>query len=171
MNITYNILYTKKAIQSGVVSLVTDEEKKHKIRLIEEKLKEKECKLTPQRRATLNVLIENQSKHLSTEEIYDLVKDKFPDIGLATIYRTLQLFDDFDIIKKLNFNDGCYRYELSEDQRHQHHHLLCLKCGNVYEFDDDLLDELEHKIHKNSAFAVTDHMVKFFGYCIECRDK
>jgi Fur family ferric uptake transcriptional regulator len=170
MDITYNILYTKKAIQSGVVSLVTDEEKKHKIRLIEEKLKEKECKLTPQRRATLNVLIENQSKHLSTEEIYDLVKDKFPDIGLATIYRTLQLFDDFDIIKKLNFNDGCYRYELSEDQRHQHHHLLCLKCGNVYEFDDDLLDELEHKIHKNSAFAVTDHMVKFFGYCKECQN-
>ena len=113
----YNLQYTiyrKKAIQSGVVSLVTDEEKKHKIRLIEEKLKEKECKLTPQRRATLNVLIENQSKHLSTEEIYDLVKDKFPDIGLATIYRTLQLFDDFDIIKKLNFNDGCYRYELGK---------------------------------------------------------
>ena len=79
--------------------MVTDEEK-HKIRLIEEKLKEK-SKLTLQRRATLNVLIENQSKHLSTEEIYDLVKDKFPDIGLATIYRTLQLFDDFDIIKNL----------------------------------------------------------------------
>ena len=87
-----------------MVCLVTDEEKKHKIRLIEEKLKEKECKLTPQRRATLDVLIENQSKHLSTEDIYDLVKVKFPDVGLATIYRTLQLFDDFNIIKKLNFH-------------------------------------------------------------------
>jgi len=150
--------------------MVTESEKKQKIRLIEEKLKEKECKLTPQRKATLDVLIENQSKHLSTEDVYELVKDKFPDIGLATIYRTLQLFDNFDIVKKLNFNDGCYRYELSEDQRHQHHHLICIKCGNVYEFDDDLLEQLEHKINNNNDFQVKDHMVKFFGYCKECKE-
>lgn len=87
--------------------MVNEEEKKQKIRLIEEKLREKEFKLTPQRRATLDVLIENQSKHLSTEDVYELVKSKYPNIGLATIYRTLQLFDDFDIVKKLNFNDGC----------------------------------------------------------------
>jgi len=154
-----------------VVFMVTDAEKKQKIRLIEEKLKEKECKLTPQRRATLDVLIENQSKHLSTEDVYELVKDKFPDIGLATIYRTLQLFDNFDIVKKLNFNDGCYRYELSDDQRHQHHHLVCINCGNVYELDDDLLDQLEQQINKNNDFQVTDHMVKFFGYCKECKEK
>lgn len=86
--------------------MVTDEEKKHKIRLIEEKLKEKECKLTPQRKATLDVLIENSSKHLSTEDIYELVKDKFPEIGLATIYRTLQLFDDFNIIKNSTLTMG-----------------------------------------------------------------
>nr|WP_303874487.1 Fur family transcriptional regulator [Tepidanaerobacter acetatoxydans] len=150
--------------------LLTDEEKKYKMRFIEEKLKERECKLTPQRRATLDVLIENQSKHLSTEDIYELVKDKFPDIGLATIYRTLQLFDDINIIKKLDFNDGCYRYELSEDQRHQHHHLICIKCGSVYEFDDDLLDELEEKIYRSNDFTVLDHMVKFFGYCKDCKE-
>nr|WP_273701806.1 Fur family transcriptional regulator [Tepidanaerobacter acetatoxydans] len=149
---------------------MTDEEKKYKMRFIEEKLKEKECRLTPQRRATLDVLIENQSKHLSTEDIYELVKNKFPDVGLATIYRTLQLFDDFNIIKKLDFNDGCYRYELSDDQRHQHHHLICIKCGNVYEFDDDLLDELEGKIYKSNDFTVLDHMVKFFGYCKNCKE-
>lgn len=150
--------------------LVTDEEKKHRIMLIEEKLKQNDCKLTPQRRATLDVLFENPSMHLSTEDIYQLVKKKFPDIGLATIYRTLQLLDDFNVIKKLNFGDGCYRYELSENQKHQHHHLICIKCGNVYEFDDDLLDELEEKIEINDNFTVTDHMVKFFGYCNSCHD-
>ncbi|HHY42000.1 MAG TPA: transcriptional repressor [Thermoanaerobacterales bacterium] len=149
--------------------MVNEEEKKQKIRLIEEKLREKEFKLTPQRRATLDVLIENQSKHLSTEDVYELVKSKYPNIGLATIYRTLQLFDYFDIVKKLNFNDGCYRYELSEDERHQHHHLICIDCGNVYEFDDDLLEQLEHKIEKDNDFQVTDHMVKFFGYCKNCK--
>lgn len=146
-----------------------DEQKKRRIRMIEEKLKEKDCKLTPQRRAILDVLVENQSKHLSTENIYELVKSKFPDVGLATIYRTLQLFDDYDMIKKLNFGDGCYRYELSEDEKHQHHHLICIKCGNVYEFDDDLLEELEQKIKVKNNFKVLDHMVKFMGYCQKCQ--
>ena len=59
----------------------------HRLRLIEEKLKEREYKLTPQRKATLDVLLENPSKHLSTEGIYELVKGKYKNIGLATIYR------------------------------------------------------------------------------------
>ncbi len=147
-----------------------DEQKKRRIRMIEEKLKEKDCKLTPQRKAILDVLVENQSKHLSTENIYELVKSKFPDVGLATIYRTLQLFDDYDVIKKLNFGDGCYRYELSEEEKHQHHHLICIKCGNVYEFDDDLLEELEQKIKVKNNFKVLDHMVKFLGYCQKCQE-
>lgn len=146
-------------------------DKNRLVKLIKERLKERDLKLTPQRKATLDVLIENTSKHLSTEDIYELVKEKYPDIGLATIYRTLQLFDEFDIIKKLNFGDGCYRYELSEEEKHQHHHLICLKCGNVFEFDDDLLDNLENKIEKNNNFLITDHIVKFFGYCKKCRQK
>lgn len=146
-----------------------EEQKKRRIRMIEEKLKEKDCKLTPQRRAVLCVLVKNQSKHLSTENIYELVKRTFPDIGLATIYRTLQLFDEHGIINKMNFGDGCYRYELSEEEKHQHHHLICIKCGKVYEFDDDLLDELEHTITANNNFKVLDHILKFLGYCQKCQ--
>lgn len=150
--------------------MAKDDEKERRIKMVEEKLRQKEHKLTPQRRATLDVLIENKSEHLSTEDIYHLVKEKYPDIGLATIYRTLQLFDDYDIIKKLNFGDGCYRYELSEDKKHQHHHLICLKCERVFEFDDDLLDKLEAKIKEERNFTVLDHMVKLYGYCRECKD-
>jgi len=149
--------------------LIKNDEKGHKIRMIEDKLRQKEYKLTPQRRITLDVLMENQSEHLSTEDIYQLVKEKYPDVGLATIYRTLQLFDEFNIIKKLNFGDGCYRYELSEDKKHQHHHLICMKCEKVYEFEDDLLDKLEDKIRKENGFEVVDHMVKFYGYCNDCK--
>lgn len=90
---------------------------------------------------------------------------------LATIYRTLQLFDECGLIKKLNFGDGCYRYELSEDEKHQHHHLVCLNCGDVFEFDDDLLEELENKITKKDNFIVVDHMVKILGYCNKCHEK
>lgn len=97
------------------------------------------------------------------------MKDKYKNIGLATIYRTLQLLDECGVIKKLNFGDGCYRYELSEDKKHQHHHLVCLNCGNVYEFDDDLLDELEKKITEQNNFTVVDHVVKILGYCSQCQ--
>lgn len=149
---------------------VAEKEKRHSMKLIEGKLKRRGYKLTPQRRATLEVLINNQSKHLSTEDVYDLAKGKTPNVGLATIYRTLQLFNDFNIIKKLNFNDGCYRYELNKDQRHQHHHLICVKCGKVYEFDDNLLEGLQEKINKDNNFTVKDHMIKFYGYCKKCYD-
>ncbi len=94
---------------------------------LKEQLKEKGYKLTTQRRIILDVILENQGKHLSPEEIYEKVRGKFPEIGLATVYRTLQLFEELNIIYKLNFNDGCSRYELNTNNGdHQHHHLICL---------------------------------------------
>jgi len=141
----------------------------NRIKEIEKKLKQHNYKLTNQRRAILDILLKNESEHLSTEEIFNLVKEKHPDIGLATVYRTLQLFDELDIIHKLNFGDGCYRYEINREQKHHHHHLICVKCGKVIEFGDDLLEKLEENIEKQNNFKVLDHRVKFFGYCAECQ--
>lgn len=134
------------------------------------KLKEKGYKLTTQRRVILDVILENHGGHLSPEEIYDSVRDKYPEIGLATVYRTLQLFEQLNIIYKLNFNDGCSRYELSSSSNdHQHHHLICLNCGKVLEVELDLLENLELEIEKQKEFKVLDHNVKFFGYCKDCK--
>ncbi len=133
------------------------------------KLKEKGYKLTTQRKAIINVFLKNQSSHLSPEEIYDVVRDDYPDIGLATVYRTLQLLDQLNIIYKVNFDDGCSRYELNLDtEDHQHHHLICIGCGKVREVKIDLLDSLEAQIEKEGNFKVIDHNVKFFGYCSDC---
>lgn len=137
---------------------------------LRDKLKEKGYKLTPQRRATLNTIIENKGKHLSTEEIYDRVKNKCPEIGLATVYRTLQLLDELGVISKINFDDGCARYELNtQEEDHQHHHLICLKCGKVIEVEMDLMETLEEEIEKNYDFEISDHRVKFFGHCSKCK--
>ena len=137
---------------------------------LKEKLKEKGYKLTPQRRATLDTVIENQGKHLSTEEIYDIVKERCPEIGLATVYRTLQLLDELEVISKINFDDGCSRYELNtREDHHQHHHLICVKCGGITEVEVDLLEELEEEIEKNYDFEITNHKVKFFGHCSKCK--
>ncbi|WP_425449588.1 Fur family transcriptional regulator [Dethiothermospora halolimnae] len=140
------------------------------IEQLKTKLKEKGYKLTTQRRIILDVILENKGDHLSPEEIYERVKDKFPEIGLATVYRTLQLFEELDIIYKLNFNDGCSRYELNSDSKdHRHHHLICLSCGKVIEVQLDLLESLEETIEKDGKFKIIDHNVKFFGYCEKCK--
>ncbi|QUH26680.1 Fur family transcriptional regulator [Serpentinicella alkaliphila] len=136
---------------------------------VKDKLKEKGFKLTPQRRATLEVIINNQGKHLSTEEIYDLVKVDCPEIGLATVYRTLQLLDEISVISKMSLDDGCSRYELNNhEDDHQHHHLICQKCGDIIEVEIDLLEHLEEEIEKVYNFKINDHKVKFFGECSKC---
>ncbi|HBM74491.1 MAG TPA: transcriptional repressor [Clostridiaceae bacterium] len=135
-------------------------------------LKDKGFKLTPQRRAVLDIIIENEGKHLSTEEIYELVKKECPEIGLATVYRTLQLLENIGFIFKMNLDDGKNRYEISHaEEDHHHHHLICLKCGCLTEVQGDLLDALEKKVEEKYDFEVTNHILKFFGYCSKCRKR
>lgn len=137
---------------------------------LKENLKEKGYKLTPQRRAILDIIIEKEGQHLTAEEIYDEVKKVCPDIGLATVYRTVLLLEEVNVIYKLDLNDGCSRYELVHgDEEHMHHHLVCNSCKKVLEVQDDLLDELEERIEKTYKFNILDHSVKFFGICSECQ--
>lgn len=135
-------------------------------------LKEKGYKLTPQRRAIVDIIIKNEGSHLTTEELYNLVKKECPEIGLATVYRTVQLLEELGIISKLDLDDGCYRYELiHESENHQHHHLICNNCGKVIEVQGDLLEVLEHEIEIKYDFKIENHSVKFYGLCKECNKK
>lgn len=145
---------------------------KEDIDKLKENLKHQGYKLTPQRRAVLDVVIYNEGKHLSTEEIYDIVKKGCPEIGLATVYRTLLLFEKIGTITRVNFGDGCNRYELVHKyEDHHHHHLICLSCNCVEEVEDDLLEELEANIRTKHNFEIVNHNVKFYGYCAKCREK
>ena len=139
---------------------------------LKETLKQKGYKLTPQRRAILNGIIKSEGSHLTAEELYDLVKIDCPEIGLATIYRTVQLLEEMTVIRKLDLDDGCSRYELNhEDENHQHHHLICNCCGKVLEVQGDLLEELETIVEKKYNFKIKDHSLKFYGVCDRCVDK
>jgi len=112
-----------------------------------EQLKERGLKLTTQRQAVLDVIIEHEGEHLSSEEIFELVRKNYPDIGLATVYRTLTLLDSMDLVYKLDLDDGCNRYELNKkNEDHRHHHLICMSCGSVEEVEEDLLESLEEQI-------------------------
>lgn len=139
---------------------------------LRQKFHEKQYKLTPQRQIILQAFVDNQDKHLSAEDVYSIVRQRSPEIGLATVYRTLELLSDLDVLQKMDFGDGRSRYEISEtNSSHHHHHLICLDCGIVKEFEDDLLETLETVIAKKSKFAIVDHQVKFYGYCQECQNK
>ncbi|MDD6795828.1 MAG: Fur family transcriptional regulator [Clostridiaceae bacterium] len=138
--------------------------------VLKENLKKKGCKLTPQRRAIVDTIVDNEGKHLTAEEIYDEVKKDCPDIGLATVYRTIIILEEIGVVSKLQLNDGCSRYEIvHSDERHKHHHLICQKCNAVIEVEEDLLDELEEKIENEYGFKILDHSVKFYGLCSDCK--
>ncbi len=129
-------------------------------------------KLTPQREATVRVLLENEEDHLSAEDVYLLVKEKYPEIGLATVYRTLELLTELKIVDKVNFGDGVARYDLrKEGENHFHHHLVCIECGSVEEIQEDLLDDVEEIVEERWHFIVKDHRLTFHGICRECQKK
>ncbi|MBQ1855654.1 MAG: transcriptional repressor, partial [Anaerovibrio sp.] len=97
------------------------------------------------------------------------------DIGLATVYRTLELMcsPEMNILQKMEFGEKRARYELKkiEENGHQHHHLICKKCDKVIEFSEDMLEGLEQKIAETCNFNIIDHQVLFYGYCQECAKK
>jgi len=140
----------------------------HELEAICQILNEQQYKLTPQRKVILKALLNHSNDHLSAEELYEIVKRQNPDIGLATVYRTLDLLAELDILQKMNFGDGRSRYEFNTQDIHHHHHLICTSCGKVTEFDDDLLESLESMIQRRTGFDINDHDLKFYGVCKDC---
>ncbi len=142
----------------------------HRIEQIKKQLHSQNYKLTPQREATVRVLLEREEDHLSAEDVYLLVKEKSPEIGLATVYRTLELLSELKIVDKINFGDGVSRYDLrKEGAKHFHHHLVCIECGSVEEIVNDLLEDVEKIVEKDFGFEVKDHRLTFHGICRQCQ--
>lgn len=134
-----------------------------------EKLNRSPYKLTAQRRAIIELLEQRRGSHLTAEEIYMEVKKDEPNIGLATIYRTLELLVSLDILRRSSFDDGKYRYEFCDDDRHYHHHFICLECGRIDEVSEDDLQPLENALEKR-GYKIIDHTLKLYGYCPHCQN-
>ncbi len=129
-------------------------------------------KYTEQRQLVLDVLLENSSSHLSSDDICKFLKQKKIDIGQSTVYRTLIMLEKMRIIQRIDFDDGYTRYELAKDnEEHTHHHLICTKCGSITDIKSDLLEDLEQHIVDNYDFVIKDHCLKFYGLCKNCKNK
>ncbi|MEX6052066.1 ferric iron uptake transcriptional regulator [Mammaliicoccus sciuri] len=143
-----------------------------RIQRVKEQLHKASYKLTPQREATIRVLLENEADHLSAEDVYLKVKDKAPEIGLATVYRTLELLAELKVVDKINFGDGVARFDLrKEGAKHFHHHMVCMECGAVDEIEEDLLEDVERRVEKEFNFKILDHRLTFHGICHRCHEE
>jgi Fur family ferric uptake transcriptional regulator len=135
-------------------------------------------RITSGREAILEVLSKSD-KHLSAEDIYIKVHPKYPNIGLTTIYRTLDVLVDLGLVFKFDFGDKRARYELSEGPKgaHHHHHLICTNCNRVIDYTDfideevELLNQTEKGLSKKYDFRITNHLIQFYGLCNNCAKK
>jgi len=98
-----------------------------------------------------------------------MLRETHPNNGIATVYRTLELLEEIDVLKKVDFGDGRARYEVRDEDNEHHHHLVCQRCGKITEFEDDLLVKLETAIYRKTGFRITEHVAKFYGVCAECQ--
>lgn len=135
---------------------------------IEAQLETSHYKLTRQRKAVLDVMRENTGYHLTAEEVLAKARDKVPNLGIATVYRTLEKLVSLQVLYKTLFDGGKYRYELSMQEGHQHHHIICVSCNRIFEVEETLLDSLEKHLEEQ-GFEILDHQLKIYAYCPECR--
>ncbi|SDL29643.1 Fur family transcriptional regulator [Halarsenatibacter silvermanii] len=125
-------------------------------------------RLTEQRRDILKTLVENAEKHLTADELHKTVRQINPDIGLTTIYRTLELLEELDLVRRLNLGEQEDYFEFVNFRDH-HHHLVCLDCGRVIEFKSEDLNKFEENIEEKYGFIPREQRIKFFGSCQECQ--
>lgn len=132
-----------------------------------EVLREKGLKSTVQRLAVVHVL-HTSRKSLSVAEIHDEVKDMLGATGLATIYRTLEMFENLGIVKRLHFPDGTYGYAFSQNKHI--HHMVCVDCKGVFDFPECPVENFDYASVEKQGFRVKDHFIQLFGQCVKCAE-
>jgi Fur family ferric uptake transcriptional regulator len=120
-----------------------------------------------QRDAVLSAVIE-QKDHLTVDEIFSLLKKEHSDIGIATVYRTINLLRDAGIVKELIIN-GIARYEILSDRHHDH--LVCTECGTTVEITSAIIEQEQEAIAVKNGFYLQDHNLILMGICSSCRKK
>ena len=130
-------------------------------------LKKAGLKITVPRVKILQLLEEAEDPHMSAEEVYHILAQAGEEVGLATVYRVLTQFEAAGLVKRHNFNDEHAVFELN--QKSHHDHLVCVKCGKVEEFVDQIIETRQCEIAKQANFQMTDHSLNIYGICKQCQ--
>ena len=130
-------------------------------------LKDAGLKITLPRIKVLQILESSSAHHLSAEDVYKALLEMGDDVGLATVYRVLTQFEAAGLIHRHNFEGGHSVFELSQVEHHDH--LVCIKCGLVTEFVDDMIESRQKLIADQAGFKMTDHALTIYGLCGPCQ--
>lgn len=133
-------------------------------------LRDNGLKFTIQREVILEMLY-SSDEHLTPESLHHLIQEKHPDLntGIATVYRTLSLLEDSDMVTSLSFGAQGKKYELGAKDHHDH--IICTKCGAISEFVDDEIENRQKKIAEELGFLIQEHSMQIYGICQVCQRK
>jgi len=124
-------------------------------------------KVTLPRLKILEILENAKIRHLSAEEVYKSLIAAGDDVGLATVYRVLTQFETAGLVTRHNFEGGHSVFELNQGEHHDH--LVCVKCGRVLEFIDEVIEARQMEIARSRGFQITDHSLNIYGICEKCQ--
>ena len=133
-------------------------------------LRENTLKFTKQRELVFKALYDNEG-HFTPEDLYSLIRSQHPDLAISipTIYRTLALLEESGIVDSLSFGAKGKKYEFGFKEHHDH--MICIQCGKLIEFQDELIEKRQEEIAKKFNFKMTDHTMNIRGICESCQKK
>ena len=130
------------------------------------KLREQECRITPQRLALLDMLV-NTNEHLSAGQLYERLQTRFPTMSLATVYKTLSLLKDMGEVTEISFSDGDTHYDASDPTPHIH--LICTQCHRISDAPFVAAPNLAEELAAQTGYQITGHRFDFYGICPDCQ--
>ena len=129
-------------------------------------LEDHQLKRTRQREVILEAFLDAKG-HVSSEDLYRVIRERNPRIGYTTVYRTMKLLVEAGLAEERHFDDGVARYEIE----HEHHdHLVCTRCGKIIEFECALIEKTQAEIGERYGFRILRHRHELYGHCQDCRD-
>jgi Fur family ferric uptake transcriptional regulator len=126
-------------------------------------------KVTLPRVKILQILENAEQHHVSAEDVYKRLLELGEDVGLATVYRVLTQFEAAGLVTTHDFGGGHSVFELNQGEHHDH--LVCVRCGQVKEFVDPVIEERQNFIASHAGYKITEHCLNIFGVCKECQTK
>ncbi|UAL52916.1 MULTISPECIES: peroxide-responsive transcriptional repressor PerR [Metabacillus] len=139
----------------------------HQLKEALDTLKQTGVRITPQRHAILEYLIQSMT-HPTADDIYKSLESKFPNMSVATVYNNLRVFREVGLVKELTYGDASSRFDFVTTE---HYHVICEKCGKIVDFHYPGLDEVEHLASHVTGFKVSHHRMEIYGVCGSCEKK
>jgi Fur family ferric uptake transcriptional regulator len=136
----------------------------HNLKSIVQRLEERKYRITPARLAVVTAVLDH-SGHFGVDDVLGRV----PEVGRATVFRTMKLLSEMGMLCRVLLEDGSLRYRVSRHQGH-HHHLVCVSCASVQELDACMASDMLGDLARSTGYEIEGHWLEFFGRCAACRD-